>query len=228
MARRIQTFLKRGVNKYIHLLETKPYTTQIVTSTIIWAIGDYASQRVEGASHKETDWQRVLRCGAFGLVVAAPVYTWWYPRLDRFVKGITKAPLKALYWKVVLDQAFFEPTFLAASFVFLGALEGKNLEQQKDKLRKDFWQTFLIDCAFWIPSQFVNFWFCPVKYQALLVNTLCVGWNGYVSHVEHKELIVKQQAQRAAAKELSEKLTNPQPLPSNVATAAASSKDDSN
>jgi hypothetical protein len=140
--------------------------------------------------------QRIFAAQAPGSSLAPPA---WLRRLSRW--RIT-APLTALVtsgegaaarlrtWKIIgfklaMDTFLFDPLYLALFFSATGAMEGKTPQQIGEKLRSDLAPTWLVDIAVWTPIQTVNFRFVPVLYQALVVQSCNIGWNAYLSFVQH-------------------------------------------
>eukprot|EP00002_Diphylleia_rotans_P004326 TRINITY_DN13151_c0_g1_i1.p1 TRINITY_DN13151_c0_g1~~TRINITY_DN13151_c0_g1_i1.p1 ORF type:complete len:196 (-),score=18.89 TRINITY_DN13151_c0_g1_i1:472-1059(-) len=180
--------LRRGVRHYAERLRTRPYTTQMATGGVLWAVGDGLSQTL--ASDEPFDWRRLCRMGIYGTVVAGPLYCWWYDLLDRKTIGYKPSGWsKYLGAKIFADQCIFEPPHLVIFFTSTGLLEGQGFEKIKDQIKEDFAETYFCDCLLWPFAQALNFRFVPVVYQALVVNIICVGWNAFLSHVKHREVI---------------------------------------
>lgn len=92
---------------------------------------------------------------------------------------------KIIGFKLWADCFIFDPLYLTLFFSATGAMEGKSLQDIKLKLKSDFLSTYLIDIAVWAPIQTINFRFVPVPYQSLMVQSCNIGWNAYLSFVQH-------------------------------------------
>lgn len=92
---------------------------------------------------------------------------------------------KIIGFKLFADCALFDPAYLGLFFTATNALEGKSLGEIKAKLQADLLPTYIIDVAVWFPIQTVNFRFVPVTYQPLVVQSCNIGWNAYLSFVQH-------------------------------------------
>jgi len=89
-------------------------------------------------------------------------------------------------FKLAADCLLFDPAYLALFFSATAALERRSPSDIVHKLRTDLLPTYLVDVAVWLPIQTVNFRWVPVVYQALFVQGCNVGWNAYLSFVQHR------------------------------------------
>lgn len=92
---------------------------------------------------------------------------------------------KIIGFKLFADCALFDPAYLSLFFSATGAMEGKSLSDIWWKLKQDLGKTYLIDVAVWFPIQTVNFRWVPVPYQPIVVQSCNIGWNAYLSFVQH-------------------------------------------
>ena len=153
----------------------------------LWFTGDVISQLVEGGE-KEFDWKRTARMTTYGFCIAGPLYCWWYRFLDKRTVGITGwNGWKVVGVKILADQTVFELPYLATFFTISTLMEGKTLKDVEKKLRKEYLPTYMVDCTVWPVAQAINFRLLPVTYQAAYVNAICVGWNGFLSYVHHRQ-----------------------------------------
>ena len=89
-------------------------------------------------------------------------------------------------FKLAADCFLFDPAYLALFFSATAALEQRAPAEIAHKLRTDLLPTYLVDIAVWLPIQTINFRWVPVMYQALFVQGCNVGWNAYLSFVQHR------------------------------------------
>jgi hypothetical protein len=92
---------------------------------------------------------------------------------------------KIIGFKLFADCALFDPLYLSLFFTSTGLMEGKTLVEIREKLKNDLGKTYLIDVAVWFPIQTVNFRWVPVPYQPIVVQSCNIGWNAYLSFVQH-------------------------------------------
>lgn len=112
------------------------------------------------------------------------------PPLMAIVHRIPEPPTRRVWeiigFKLAADCLLFDPAYLALFFTATNAFEGQSPAQIVKKLRQDLLPTYLVDIAVWLPIQTINFRWIPVVYQALFVQSCNVGWNAYLSFVQHK------------------------------------------
>ncbi|KAJ3167583.1 Protein required for ethanol metabolism [Geranomyces variabilis] len=167
-------------------LTSRPVFTQAVSTGVLFAAGDGIAQHaVEKRSVGDHDWARTGRLSAYGLFALGPALSLWYRFLSRAVT--IKNPLGSTVARAAIDQTVFAPTNTVCFFTSQGLMEGKSLEQVKTKLRDSFWPTYKANCIVWPPIQMVNFYFTPVNYQSLVVNTVALFWNSYLSMANAKK-----------------------------------------
>jgi hypothetical protein len=97
----------------------------------------------------------------------------------------------SLKWKIALtktlaDLIIFDPPYLSFFFVATNAMQGHSLAESRKQLKQELVHTYKVDVAVWTPIQIFNFRFIPVVFQPLLVNSVNVGWNAYLSFVKHR------------------------------------------
>lgn len=66
----------------------------------------------------------------------------------------------------------FAPAFLAAFLMILQKLDGKSMNEIKDKLNADLYPTVFKNFVVWVPAQYINFAFVPPPLQVLFANVV--------------------------------------------------------
>lgn len=108
--------------------------------------------------------------------------------------GLVEARLrtwKIIGYKLTMDTFVFDPLYLSLFFAVTGALEGHSPSQIGNKLCDELLRTWLVDISVWTPIQTINFRYVPVLYQALVVQSCNIGWNAYLSFVQHHHKVKK-------------------------------------
>lgn len=161
------------------------------------------------------DWKRTGKMTAYGILFSAPAFAFWYSFLDRWshlvfavaapgqTAGARRLPLwlqrrvvaiapttlrtwKIIGFKLFADTILFDPLYLTLFFTATSLMEGRTLEEILRKLKEDLVKTYCVDVAVWTPIQTMNFRWVPVIYQPLVVQSCNIGWNAYLSHVQHR------------------------------------------
>ena len=125
------------------------------------------------------DLKRLGRFSFFGCFMAAPVLNFHYGTILQWVS--TKTTPLAILLKVTVDQTLFAPFFLTYVFITLPLMEGKTLEDGKKSVKEKMWPSLLVNWKIWPLVQFLNFSLIPVRYHLLVVNSVAVWWNAYIS-----------------------------------------------
>jgi hypothetical protein len=116
-------------NSYKKLLDTKPYATRMVTSGVLFGIGDFFSQYFIHRSKNTKNgtknnfvinFERTLTFSAFGCFMASPVLMFHYMRILPTIAKGTSVPETLL--KVGVDQLVFAPFFLAYLFYVMAKI----------------------------------------------------------------------------------------------------------
>ncbi|KAI5078349.1 hypothetical protein GOP47_0006020 [Adiantum capillus-veneris] len=167
--------MQRAWGWYQLQLAKKPIRTQMITSSILWAIGDCAAQSLDLAlearssaaetcteqRQKGPDWRRVALCSSFGFAFVGPVGHLWYEGLDHVVKHRLRLQPKSA-------------KFIAA-------------KKLKEDLKRDFLPAFILEGSMWPIVQVVNFRFIPVEHQLLYVNAFCILDSAFLSWFKHQD-----------------------------------------
>ncbi|XP_031476866.1 protein SYM1-like isoform X1 [Nymphaea colorata] len=187
---------------YQRCLTQYPLTTQVVSSGILWGVGDVSAQSVTHFSkkshrldHQEAEdlkisWKRVAFTSLFGFTFVGPVGNYWYEGLDRFIKHRLRFMPNTVGFvtaKVAADGLLFGPLDLLTFFTYMGFSSGKSFEQVKDDVKRDFLPAFILEGAVWPLAQAANFRYIPVRYQLLYVNVFCLLDSAFLSWVEQQE-----------------------------------------
>lgn len=100
----------------------------------------------EETSPPTVDVARAVRFAVFGLVLQAPWNHFYYNILDGVLPP-TQDPFTATTAiKTIIDQFVQAPIFTVLIFAFLGALEGKGVEQIQNQLEENYKDTIIANC----------------------------------------------------------------------------------
>jgi protein Mpv17 len=139
--------------------------------------GDFIAQTMENSR----DLKRSARFFVFGSVFVGPSLAIWYRLLNKLPKTNT-----GLFSKVALDQFVWSPVGIAFFFGMQGALQGISVDESFQKLKLVYWDVLKTNWTVWPAIQFINFYMVPVNYQSVVVNTVAIGWNAYLSRTNSR------------------------------------------
>ncbi|CAM8919661.1 unnamed protein product [Rhodiola kirilowii] len=194
--------LLRLWKSYKKCLAVHPVKTQVVSSGLIWGLGDVFAQTItrstavsDGRGIDDDDkkfrinWKRVATTSLFGFGFVGPVGHFWYEGLDRLIRvrmSLRPNSLRFVATKVLVDGFLFGPIDLLVFFTYMGFSTGKSIPQIKEDVKRDFIPAFILEGGFWPVIQVVNFRFVPVKYQLLYVNFFCLLDSSFLSWLEQQ------------------------------------------
>lgn len=188
---------------YQKCLEVHPVKTQVISSGILWGLGDIGAQAVTHSTLKKKrqslvqdegkefkiNWQRVGITSMFGFAFVGPVGHYWYEYLDRFIRlqlHLQPKTSKFVAAKVASDGLLFGPLDLLIFFSYMGFASGKSAEQVKEDVKRDFFPSLVIGGGIWPVVQIANFRYVPVRYQLLYVNFFCLLDSCFLSWIEQQ------------------------------------------
>jgi len=175
---------------YNNALETNPLVTKSITASVILGAADFTGQAIE-SKNKETDndidFARAARFAFFGLVLQAPWNHFYYLLLDGVLPPTVDPLTPTTGIKVVIDQFVQAPIFTVLIFVFLGFLEGKNIDAINKQLENDYKNTMIANWKLWVPATAVNIAFCPPIFRVLYLNCVFFFWSIFLSLTLNKE-----------------------------------------
>lgn len=162
---------------YNRMLARRPYATNALTTAFLFGTGDVLAQKV-GPS-KDYDLARTARAVAYGGIAFAPLGDQWYKFLARTVIGRTKVTQTVA--RVAVDQGVFAPFIgIPLYYLAMGLMEGRTVDDTKQKLARNWWPTLVSNWSVWPLFQAVNFAAVPVAYRLMAVNVVSIGWNCFL------------------------------------------------
>lgn len=149
-------------------------------------LGDICEQEIEyrqGKLKERYDFGRMARMFIVGLGLG-PLHHYYYLYIARIMP---KRELKTVAIKIGLDQFLMSPICIAAFFYSMGALEMKPVAKMNNEIIDKFLDVYVMDWCVWAPTQFINFYFVPVKYQVLYINAVTMLYNVFLSYIKHRD-----------------------------------------
>ncbi|XP_039604944.1 protein Mpv17 isoform X1 [Polypterus senegalus] len=169
---------------YQVLMSKHPWKVQILTAGTLVGVGDVISQQVvEKKGLRNHNVKRTVKMMSIGFFFVGPVIGGWYKALDYLVPGGNKT---VAFKKMILDQGAMAPCFLACFLTITGALNGLSLEENWNKLKRDYKDALIANYYLWPPVQIANFYFIPLHHRLAVVQIVAIAWNSYLSWKANK------------------------------------------
>ncbi|XP_001607629.1 protein Mpv17 isoform X1 [Nasonia vitripennis] len=174
---------------YQKLLTRHPLGMQSFQAGVLMGLGDQIAQNfIEKRPVKDLDFMRTAKFFTIGFVIAGPATRTWYGILDRHFgsKGAT-----AVLKKVTCDQFLFAPTFIVVLLSAIGLSQGNDMKSIKLKLEDEYLEILKNNYKLWPMVQLVNFYLVPLHHQVLVVQSVAVLWNTYVSYRTNRGMLTE-------------------------------------
>ncbi|KFY52320.1 hypothetical protein V497_08554 [Pseudogymnoascus sp. VKM F-4516 (FW-969)] len=98
--------LTTALSLFSRAQRARPWTTQFVSTLIVYLLGDLSAQRIRGGEYEP---ERAGRALVIGAGAAIPSYTWFVYLGNSF--NYASSPILSLMTKVVVNQLAFTPLF---------------------------------------------------------------------------------------------------------------------
>jgi hypothetical protein len=182
----------------LHLLKTRPYTFNMVSSALISCVGDGIAQALEQRGRDTPfhfDGLRSFIITSWSSAVLAPFYTKYYAVLDRFLplRSVPHIGIKVCITAIVCAPVF-NGLYLSLSTWGedrLGPSPSPTtviMERCQLKVRHELPDLVLSSAKLWVPVNSLNWMFFPTHLRVLVSTCVSVGWNAYLSLVGHRAL----------------------------------------
>ncbi|KAK1927763.1 hypothetical protein DB88DRAFT_479165 [Papiliotrema laurentii] len=183
--------MSRLWTRYLTALEVHPIRTKMITSGSLYICGDFVAQfGIEGRTLRRTeddreqyDPMRTLRLTTYGGLIFAPLAHYWLSTLQRLKLRSNIATLGA---RLVIDSFMWSPFVCALFPSSLGLLEGKSVPEVKRKVQYGWFATWQKAVAVFGPTQIINLTLVPPQHRLLLLQSVGLGWNIFLSYQNNR------------------------------------------
>ncbi|KAG6598343.1 PXMP2/4 family protein 4, partial [Cucurbita argyrosperma subsp. sororia] len=153
------------VGWYMRKLDTHPFITKSITSSLIYAASDLTSQMITMPSPGSFDLIRTTRMTAYGLLILGPSQHLWF----NFMSTISPTrDLLSTFKKMFLGQAVYGPIITSVFFSYNASLQGESGREIAARLNRDLLPTMLNGLLYWPVCDFLTYKFVPVHLQPLI------------------------------------------------------------
>ncbi|KAL9243997.1 hypothetical protein vseg_017820 [Gypsophila vaccaria] len=172
---------KNGFLKwYLGLLQTRPFITKSVSSSLIFCAADVTSQIITLSPTGSYDMVRTLRIAAYGLLIMGPSQHVWFNNLSRVLPG---RDVFTTLKKIFVGQAVYGPIMNTIFFSYNAALQGETREDIVARLKRDLLPTLKNGVMYWPLCDFLTFKFIPVHLQPLANSSFAYLWTIYLTYM---------------------------------------------
>lgn len=188
----IRTALLRPFRAYERSIDKYPIITKCILGGTLGGVGDLI---IQWQVNEKLDRQRLAAFSATNAIISGGFNHVWFQWLETSAKTVLH--------KVAWQHLFFNPVIYLPAFYFMvGSMTGNHPSVTLAKLRAEFFRTYTMLLATWVPVNVLQFSVIPVAHQVLFVSGVNVGWNALLSCAT-----MESPQEAAAAVEYNEKET---------------------
>ncbi|KAF8887936.1 hypothetical protein CPB84DRAFT_1786452 [Gymnopilus junonius] len=190
---------------YQHSLDAHPNITLAVTGGSLNALGDVVAQvaqlKLGTLKHDDLpnkyDLARTFRFFCFGFTIS-PFMGRWNTLLERRFPlrafgSTSRISYKALGKRLASDQLIMAPAGLIFFIGSMGAMEGRSIDQIRQRYMDIFPTALLANWKVWPLAQLINFRYMPLPYRVPFIQSCGVFWTLYLSLLNSEEDIKQDQ-----------------------------------
>lgn len=191
--------------RYNYFLRTYPYRTNMVTTGILFSIGDGIAQTYfpaldeDGKPHPY-DTTRTFRALIYGSVFFSPINVTWYVKTLPYLKNplvsvASRAKMSErrqkfhdISYRLFLDQTF-APALVWIPYynviMSILALHDHPLDVAYEKLQNNWWNVYKAGWMVWPVFQIISLTSIPPHLRSFVSNFVSIGWNCFLSSVHN-------------------------------------------
>ncbi|XP_077253904.1 peroxisomal membrane protein PMP22-like [Tasmannia lanceolata] len=169
---------KRGWEKYMLQLQLHPLRTKALTAGVLAGISDSVAQKLSGIQKLQL--KRLLLKVIFGFAYGGPFGHFLHKLMDSIFKG--KMDKKTVAKKVLLEQLTSSPwNNLLFLFYYGLVVEGRPLQQVKNKVKKDYPSVQLTAWTFWPIVGWINYQYMPLQFRVVFHSFVACCWGIFLN-----------------------------------------------
>ncbi|XP_074601627.1 mpv17-like protein 2 [Brevipalpus obovatus] len=106
----------------------------------------------------------------------------WYGFLDKRFPGKERSMILR---KLIREMAF-GPPYVSGCFLIVNSLENKTFKESWSNLMHNLKYILTTEWMFYLPLQWLNFYFLPPKYRYLFVASITLIYDNFLSYIFHR------------------------------------------
>jgi protein Mpv17 len=184
---------------YDEWLHRQPLLTKMVTSSVLFGLGDRLAQRVEKISKTDEELAemakdsvvqegqllsesaaKTVRMMVWGGLFLSPMMHTWYNLMERVFVGTGKLVAAK---KVVADMVFVAPQMPIWFFTSTSVMAGKPFQQALDDAVEKQPMMLMANYMLWPAANSITYGVMPLQYRLLFANFVNVGWASVLSYM---------------------------------------------
>jgi len=201
---------------YDRVQARRPYTTQFISSCVIYFLGDLSAQTLQrnmpAASpemsssppssepeRRPYDLARSLRAVTVGALFSIPSYKWFLFVSSHF--NVAGRPYVSLAYKCCVQQFCFAPFFNSYFFGAHALLAGDGLQGAWERVRIALPVSWINSCKFWPAVTACIFAFVKPQHRSVAAGLVAIGWQTYLGILNQRaaKLMLEKETAAAAA-----------------------------
>lgn len=167
---------------YAEVLRKHQFVTNMVTTGIVFFLGDTLSQQLIEKKGNDHEMERTARSVTVGSFYIAPLVTFLYNYVDK-VFGTAQTPLNSL--KKTGFISMLSPVASGGFLIFNNMLLRKPIDETIHQIKYDLPTIVLVQYKIWIPTHFILVAVVPLRHRMFLSNFVGVCWTCYLTHASN-------------------------------------------
>lgn len=182
--------------------QRRPYVTQLLSSLVIYFLGDLSAQRISGgaktsdANTEQTseegaentggwtyDPARTARALLIGGLSSIPSYRWFLWLGESFNYS---SKILSITTKVAVNQVVFTPIFNCYFFGMQCALAGASASEIVERIKNTVPVSWVNSCKIWPAVTAFSFTFVPLPFRSIFAGVIAIGWQTYLSFLNQQ------------------------------------------
>ena len=160
-------------------LADTPVLTKTAINAAVYAVAEWLSQVLGGASWNQFCLKRVLRNSAIGAFFG-PLVCGYYNWSDALLPPQDPANVP---WKILMDQTIYCASKYSAYLYLSGLASGSSVHECQEEVTSKLWPTLTTGWKFWPAVHLITYNIIPPRHRVLWINMVDLAWVTFLSMV---------------------------------------------